>query len=485
MDDGETTKAAFDALKEQAEAVKQSMDKIDAAEHLDKMGASTWMDHSDTNILTLMKQTERLSLFLSEIESEVKRHSTDSEGEKSSPAVLQKHEKDITTAVNRLLKLVELGDPITAAATDEQNPAAKDAGNHEKALVGKLMQAADKEDKAAIIQKAGDMAEGQINSVMQQAQVEMQQVQQNEQRIAAEEAAVEEQAQEQAAAKEEAAEDAEDEEDDIHVIHDAQPMVMVEDDLDGTLKSSVTGALNQNLDQILSLFRQRKIQGRSLSTEEYQGVNHQIRQMSAMLMDKYATKDESDVTEMPARCVDSVAKWTDDSGYDCDSYAALSDGKHCAKYGDEDYGTGGPANKVCCACGGGTMAGAAQPMVEVDTMEEPEQVADVPDKQEAPAAETEDKPAQDKPVEKPVETKPIKSNKAQNKAQTKAQKSTAAAKAVVPKAKDPVSDFVWSTLGKHGMQQVQTGSCLKDLLSHGVRLPMGGTLKFVTPKRAK
>mmetsp|Transcript_17733 Transcript_17733/g.31029 ORF Transcript_17733/g.31029 Transcript_17733/m.31029 type:complete len:355 (-) Transcript_17733:246-1310(-) len=55
-------------------------------------------------------------------------------------------------------------------------------------------------------------------------------------------------------------------------------------------------------------------------------------------------------------CIDTVADWQDDVGYNCEQYCSLSDGRHCAIYGHEDYGMG-TAKDVCCCCGGGTATG--------------------------------------------------------------------------------------------------------------------------------
>lgn len=56
------------------------------------------------------------------------------------------------------------------------------------------------------------------------------------------------------------------------------------------------------------------------------------------------------------QCTDTRSDWSDDFGNKCDKYASLSNGNHCTKHGHEDYGKG-PANVVCCTCGGGMHVG--------------------------------------------------------------------------------------------------------------------------------
>lgn len=117
FEDKEATKqhtgsAGFDSLKSRAEEAKQAMDKIDAAEHLHKMGADSWMDDSGTNIVKLMDRTGRLARFLSEIE-EVERSKRQVGAVKASSVnALEVRESEIAAAINQLLASVEVGDPI-------------------------------------------------------------------------------------------------------------------------------------------------------------------------------------------------------------------------------------------------------------------------------------------------------------------------------------------------------------------------------------
>merc|ERR1711881_447973 len=238
-------------LKSRAVAAKKSMDRMDAARHMHKMGQEKFIDHSRINVLKLIERTGRLAAFLSEIEDtrsigEMKKRNKTLREHVSKLSALQERESEITDAINELMKNIAHGDPITgktneqitAAAKKKQNAVASNAG---KELAAQLDQAADKEDKARIVEVAGHVAEKKIMSTMNKA---MAAKKPKKKKVS-----------------------------DSHVIpmSKVRPMVKVRDDLAvplHTLHNHVTNYLNHKLGHVLKLFNKRHKQHKHLTTNE-------------------------------------------------------------------------------------------------------------------------------------------------------------------------------------------------------------------------
>merc|ERR1711988_1449158 len=154
---------------------------MDAARHMHKMGAEKSVNHHGLNVLRLIERTGRLAAFLSEIEdvtvvrnampmycvggdcppdqvpphhlSKAKAHHL-IRRHVSKLAALQKREAEITASINQLMKNIAHGDPITGETNAETRMKAK---------------AADKEDKARIVEAAGNVAQKKIMKTMNKA----------------------------------------------------------------------------------------------------------------------------------------------------------------------------------------------------------------------------------------------------------------------------------------------------------------------------
>jgi len=479
--------AGFDALQSRAEAAKQSMDKIDAAEHLRKMGAENWMDHSGTNILELMSKTGHLANFLSEIEAATRNHKKSYVGESSDVKKLQAREAEITKAVNQLLARVEAGDPITGSATQEQTPANPADSAREKKLMGKLMVAADKEDKARIVEAAGEVAEKQISSVMKAAQKN---IDENEAKVVEEDKEAKQEREEE---REEEIEDERDEAEGIHVVHDAQPMIMTRNDLAvpmSTLHEHVTTTVNKHLDHILQLFKERKESHEKMSLADYKNVNSVLRGLAAHLMQKYADQSEekpfalkvplAKALTMPLaqaawmrKQSDIDAEQTRNAEYVKKHHAhplneALTVPLSQAKEMMKQSGADKPADTQSTNDDGvSTAVGTSEDGKPADNaFGNPFGPAGVPT-----TKATEDKPQEEAPAEAAKEPQ-------ENQAEAAAPAPAAAAG-----ERDPVTQFVWSTLGKGGINRINKASNLQDLLKGGVKMPSGaGFLRFVCPQ---
>lgn len=405
--------AGFDSLKSRAEEAKQSMDKIDAAEHLHKMGADSWMDDSGTNVVKLMDRTGRLARFLSEIEEVERSKRQVGETVKASKVnALEARESEITAAINKLLASVEVGDPITGAATKDVAPVAAKDSAREKNLMGKLFSAADKEDKARIVEAAGDVAEKQMSKVMKDASDD---IHKKEQEIEADDLAV--------------------------------PM--------GTLHKHVRNMVNKHLDKILKLFHSRKIKSQPLSLHDYKSVNSQLRGLAAHLMQKYAVKEQEvpvalkagmtleKAMTMPLASVAWMKKPTEIAEQKLKKKEPLSEK---AALPDNDFGN---------------------PFAQL--------------KLKIPVHEALKKPLH-RVVAKHTETKPkVESPKHEAPKEAEETKPVPVPKKSRAPARDPVTQFVWHTIGKEGVQRIDKAKTLEDLLRNGVHLQTG-MLRFASPQ---
>jgi len=264
-------------LKSRAKAAKKGMDDVDAARHMHKMGADKGMKYSGLNILELLERTGRLARFLSEVETakvsvstlpnlcrgakcpparamnRIQRHVMKTEEEQemhaakrhvSKLAKLQKRESDITATINKLMQRVARGDPITGRtkareAKAEKQMMKKAANSADGELKVQLNAAANKEDKARIVEAAGDIAEHKITNTMHAAAHPKQQ-------------------------KKRSANDV---------------VVPVRD-----LTAHATTMMNIGLGRILHLFKKRHAQHTHLSTKEHKRVGNALRSMAAHLM---------------------------------------------------------------------------------------------------------------------------------------------------------------------------------------------------------
>lgn len=441
FEDKEATKqhtgsAGFDSLKSRAEEAKQAMDKIDAAEHLHKMGADSWMDDSGTNIVKLMDRTGRLARFLSEIEEVERSKRQMGETVKSSSVnALEARESEITAAINQLLASVEVGDPITGAATKDVAPVAAKDSAREKKLMGKLISAADKEDKARIVEAAGDVAEKQMSKVMKDASDD---INKKEQEI-------------------------ETEDDNIPVIYNAVPMVMKRDDLAvpmGTLHKHVRNMVNDHLDKILKLFHSRKIKSQPLSLDDYKNVNSQLRGLAAHLMQKYAAKEQEVPVALKAGMTLEKAMTM--------PLASVAWMKHPTEIAAE--------HKIK----------KKEPLPQKDAL--PDNNFGNPFAQlklKIPVHEALKKPLHrvvTKHTERPPTKPKVESPKpeAPKEAQKEALTVPAPKESPAP-ARDPVTQFVWHTIGQEGVQRIDKAKTLEDLLRSGVHLQTG-MLRFASPQ---
>merc|ERR1711988_570906 len=174
---------------------------MDAARHMHKMGAEKSVNHHGLNVLRLIERTGRLAAFLSEIEdvtvvrnampmycvggdcppdqvpphhlSKAKAHHL-IRRHVSKLAALQKREAEITARINQLMKNIAHGDPITGETNAETRMKAKAAekvaaSNAGAELQAQLNDAADKEDKARIVEAAGNVAQKKIMKTMNKA----------------------------------------------------------------------------------------------------------------------------------------------------------------------------------------------------------------------------------------------------------------------------------------------------------------------------
>jgi len=254
--------AALDTLRARGEDAERSMDQMDAARHLHKMGADDMIDHNVPNIMNLLKRTGRLARFLSEIEatemrsqhpSQTKRSQEYVKNERHSLHQMEKHEGEITAAIDELMKKVELGDAITG----KKRVQATGATSTKTKLTNELMDAAGKEDQARIVQAAGKVAETKIMKAMKFSN--------------------------------------RNHPDHVRQVHEPPGMVAEQGPTPnqnveapvGLLGRHVSTAVNAHLDSILKLFNTRKAQKKNLSMEEHKAVNQELRGITAQLMQKY------------------------------------------------------------------------------------------------------------------------------------------------------------------------------------------------------
>jgi cell division protein FtsB len=494
---------AFDSLKGKAESVKQSMDKVDAAEHLRQLGARKWMDHSGLDIVHLLQKTGHLAQFLSEIEAEVKRHHHRTAPQVSEVQKLKAREEDITNAINQLLHNVEKGDPITQTASKVHVPAHAGDTQHEQQLLGKLMVAADKEDKARIVEAAGEVAQKQISGVMDDTNKDIK-------KKHAQLAALKEKAQE----SKEKAQDAEDKANGITVVHDAVPMVET-DDLNmplGGLHRRVQDEVNKHLNLIQSLFHKRNEQKKRLSLKDYKVVNSHLRTLAARLMQKYADKDQEQPYMLRMPLAKALQMPLRDAAWMRKASEAKRERARDAKLAKSIGHV--PIHKMLQVPLRYAKNMYEKPKIDPQTTGElglkkeqtvapekkatdvaPKKATDVAPKKKATdvAPKKEDKPKNSIPIHEllkvplhkakalrekhPEDPNPKKKTRTPQPAQQPAAKEA-------PK-RDPVTQFVYHTLGPSGVSRIQNENGLAGLLKSGLRMATGGFLRFATPLSKK
>jgi hypothetical protein len=457
------------------------------------MGADAWMDHSGTNILQLMEKTGRLARFLSEIEAADKKKMVGETQKTSSVAKLQAREADITRAINNLLTSVESGDSITGNAVKDVLPAAAKDSAREKKLMGKLMSAADKEDKARIVEAAGDVAEKEMSQVMKDAAAGIKKEKQeiNEEKTHDES------------------------EDDVTVVHNAMPMVRVRDDVVAPiniLHSKVQETVNKHLDKILKLFHDRKTQKQHMSVDDYKNVNSQLRMLAAHLMQKYADKDEevpfslkmplAKALTMPLASVAWMRKKSDIAA------EQKKDMKYVKEHGRHQVHMAltvplkqarkmlEPTKKSSTTKKADNGFGSPFDVVAANQALPPHQsAASKKPTKESSAKESSTKKADNgfgSPFDVVAANKPLPPHRsAASKGTTAPQEKEQNAKpneeeqpAAQPTEapRDPVTQFVWSTLGKDGVGRINKAHNLADLLKGGVHLRTGGVVRFAVPQ---
>jgi len=188
---------------------------------------------------------------------------------------LQQRESEITKSINHLMHAVQQGDPLSGISNEEAKAteSAKKAdaekhGDMEKELQVELNSAADKEDKAKIVEAAGTVAEKKIMTNMHKA-------------LAKDAAAKAAPKPQEAAVKQVEAipmhEVVPEAPQDVHA-----PVNM--------LRDSVQNKVNQKLTKILELFAARRKAHKTLTLDEHKHVSDMLRKMSAHLMEKFAEK---------------------------------------------------------------------------------------------------------------------------------------------------------------------------------------------------
>ena len=404
------------------------MDAVSAKQHLEKMGADSWMKvDKKYNVIHQLEKTERLARFLSEIENAMHEKGFPEETV-SSPQKLKSHEKQIVSTINRLLGAVRNGDPVTGEATQIQNEAKRSDTATQKKLMSKMMKSVDKENKASIIQAAGAVAERQIHKVIHEAGKDMK----------AKEKQIEKRKPKPL----------------------PKPAVMPSNKNDvvvplSELHDRVVKTVSKALSFISGIFKKRKAAHAQMSVRDYQDVNTHLRSVAAHLMERYAKKDElrpfrlkvpfKEALTMPLR---KAAWMRKQSAIDQESAEA----KEYKKYHGRN-----PIH-----------VGLTLPLKQAR------------------------KVLKQSPKKTPLHvglTMPLNQAKKAFKKVYKPHKKTAAkkttakktAKKVATTKRDPVSQFVWRTLRQKEIKRDQRATSLAGLLERGVKFG-NGVLHFAVPQ---
>merc|ERR1711988_229616 len=276
---------------------------MDAARHMHKMGAEKSVNHHGLNVLRLIERTGRLAAFLSEIEdvtvvrnampmycvggdcppdqvpphhlSKAKAHHL-IRRHVSKLAALQKREAEITASINQLMKNIAHGDPITGETNAETRMKAKAAekvaaSNAGAELQAQLNDAADKEDKARIVEAAGNVAQKKIMKTMNKA---IDKAHKPETHASA-----------------------------ARPVNQKDLVLPI-----NTLQNHVAGYVNHKLNHVLKLFTKRHAQHKHLSMQEHKHVSKTLRSMAAHLMQKFATHHHGTQKVKPHKVVKENAK---------------------------------------------------------------------------------------------------------------------------------------------------------------------------------
>lgn len=412
------------------------------------------MKKGEAAVLPALEKTARLARFLSEIEAarEEKYEGAPHYQKVSSDKKLEAHESEIIGAINELLGSVAKGDPVTGGATQEKNEAASKDNGVEKALMGKVMESADKENKAAIVRAAGDVAEKRINKVIKKAGKDMAAEQRTIDKMSAGVQATETQASDPSKAKD--MPEVEEEGMEVHVL--PQAVIVKKDDVVaplGSLHEEVKNTISDQLDRIGKLFKKRKHAHQHLSLADHRAVNSRLRDVAAHMMQRYADKDEErpfslvvpmhDALKMPLKKAAWMRKQSD---IDAEAH-------HNA-----DYRKRHGRSPV--------TVGLTLPLHQAR-------------KALAPDGDHPAQPPSHEALSKPLhEARKI---MAPHKAAAPHQPEAEHQQATVQK-RDPVTQFVWGTLKEKGVQKVKKAKTLADLLERGVKLRKGGFLRFATPQ---
>jgi len=421
----EKNAAGLDDLKPRAEKVKQAMDEVDAKAHLERMGADAWMKgDKGMSVVQQLTQTERLARFLSEIENAMHEKKAAfveaSPHQPSSNQKLKAHEHEIVRTINRLLGAVKNGDPVTGAATNLADEASKTDTSTQKHLMHKLMKSVDRENKASILTAAGEVAQKKIDGAIHSIHKKVAghaQVKQAKPRVL------------------------------------PTAVIVKKNDVVaplGTLHKMVVKQVSHALSFISRLFEKRKAARTRMSVKDYKQVNRHLQGVAAHLMERYAKRGELQpfVLKVPLQTALTMplakAAWMR-------KQSSIDREARDAKAFKQAHGR----NPI--------HVGLTLPLKQAREALKPTGL--------------ERNPIHDA-LKMPLKLarKALKLHKPTLKLKKKA-----AAKSVAPKARDPVSQFVWHTLKQKEIHRDQKATSLAGLLENGVKLRQG-FLRFATPQ---
>jgi len=286
---------------------------------------------------------------------------------------------------------------------------------------------------------------------------------------------------------------------------------MIENDLAvpvETLHAHVQSTVNKHLDQILNLFKQRKEKKERMSLDDYKGVNAQLRNLAAHLMQKYADKDEevpftlkmplSKALTMPLSAVAWMRKkshirsehknnvqFHKEHGHNPIQVGLTLPLKEARKVlapptTEDVHGKDWKKEKNDNGFGS-PFAPAEEPKLKIPihhALKMP--LKNAVEAKEESSTETTEEPKLKIPIHHALKM-PLKNAVEAKEEKEEKEEKQPAKPADAAADRDPVTQFVWHTLGKGGINRIQKAHSLADLLKNGVRLNTGGLLHFVTP----